>query len=250
MSAVERKVMTKPPKLSLIVFAFNEAESVASVLRELVMWLRRNHGDYEIVFVDDGSTDATLAAAEAELFGCQHRCVRHATNRGIGAAIKTGVAASRGEWITFMPADGQIEPEAIGTLWEKRRASEADVVLSVYESRDDGWHRKVLSAGVRSLITLVHGVRLRSDGPYLFRRSIFEPDDLNPDSFFLNFEFPIRVLAAGLQVETVVIQCRPRLAGSSKSAALSKVTRVAADLVSLRWRRAKRALSTWGVLTI
>jgi glycosyltransferase involved in cell wall biosynthesis len=158
-------------------------------------------------------------------------------NRGIGAALKTGVSASTAPWVTFIPADGQIEPEAIEALYQTANADRADVVLSVYDHRNDGFDRKLLSWGVRWLIFLIHGVALRSDGPYLFKRSIFVPQDLPPDSFFLNFEFPIRVLGAGLKVSTVTVRCRPRQSGVSKSTGLKKIGRVARDLFDLRVRR-------------
>jgi len=98
-----------------------------------------------------------------------------------------------------------------------------------------------LSWGVRALITVVHGVRLRSDGPYLFRRALFDPTQLPPDTFFLNFEFPIRAIAAGLRVATVTVPCRPRVAGHSKSTGIARIAGVARDLVSLRARRARES---------
>jgi dolichol-phosphate mannosyltransferase len=152
------------------------------------------------------------------------------------------VRSASGDYVTFVPADGQIPPDAIGTLLEEARAHDADLVLSVYADRDDGLHRKVLSAGIRGLITAVHGVRIKSEGPYLFRRELFVPDELPPDSFFLNFEFPIRCLAAGLSVRTVTIHCRKRLGGVSKTTALKRVRHVTSDLFALRVRRTKGAL--------
>jgi len=231
-----------PIELSVIVFAYNERENVAAVLGELRGWLEANEPWAEIVVVDDGSSDGTADAARAALEGARGIVVRHGFNRGIGAALKTGVRQARGGWITFMPADGQIEPRAIGTLREAAEHTGADVVLSVYDHRDDGVSRKILSWGVRALITVVHGVRLRSDGPYLFRRGLFIPEELPPDTFFLNFEFPIRALAAGLPVATVTIACRQRLAGRSKSTGLRRVAGVARDLVGLRVRRVREGL--------
>ncbi len=228
------------PDLSVIVFAFDEAENIPPVLEELVAWLRAHEPAAEVVFVDDGSRDDTAGAAARALAGFPHRVVRHEVNRGIGAALKTGVRAARGEWITFLPADGQIEPGAIATLREAARG--VDLVFSVYEDRDDGLDRKVLSAGVRALIRAVHGVTMRSDGPYLVRRRIFDPDDLPPDTFFLNFELPIRAVAAGLPHRVVTIRCRPRRAGSSKSTGLARIAGVARDLVELRRRRWRRSL--------
>jgi dolichol-phosphate mannosyltransferase len=230
--------MSEPSSdLSVVVFAYNEGENIEPVLGELITWLDAHEPNSELVFVDDGSRDDTFERAERVLAGRRAQVLRHAQNRGIGAALKTGVRAASARWVTFMPADGQIEPGAIGTLRAAAAPGDVDVVLSVYDARNDGLDRKLLSMGVRMLITLVHQVRLHSDGPYLFRRSLFDPDQLKPDTFFLNFEFPIRVLRAGLPVRGVVIRCRPRRAGFSKSASLRRVWGVFRDLVELRVRR-------------
>ncbi len=86
------------------------------------------------------------------------------------------------------------------------------------------------------MILALHGVVMRSDGPYLFRRELFDPEVLVPDSFFLNFEFPIRVLRMGEPFARVPIECVPRRHGTSKSTGLRRVVGVARDLVGLRWR--------------
>jgi dolichol-phosphate mannosyltransferase len=232
-----------PPDLSVIVFAFNEEANILPVLIELRRWLTDHEPSSEIVFVDDGSSDRTADVAAAALEGMPHQVSKHSTNRGIGAALKTGVELARGTWVTFLPADGQIAPEAIGQLRTEARQSGTEVVFSVYEARDDGLHRKILSAGVRSLIFLVHGVVMRSDGPYLFRRTLFDPDRLTPNTFFLNFEFPIRMLRAGTAASLVTIECRPRLSGRSKSTGLRRIAGVARDLVDLRVRLTKEAFN-------
>jgi len=229
------------PELSVILFAFNEEANIAPVLLELREWLSIHEPSAEIVFVDDGSTDGTSAEASKALAGSPHQLVRHETNRGIGAALKTGVQTAKGAWVTFLPADGQIAPAAIGTLRDAAARDRSEVVFSVYDHRDDGFHRKVLSAGVRTLIFLVHGVRMQSDGPYLFRRPLFDVDLLVPDTFFLNFEFPIRILGAGVPATVVTIECRPRRSGHSKSTGLKRIYGVAQDLLELRVRRAKEA---------
>jgi dolichol-phosphate mannosyltransferase len=231
------------PDLTVVVFAFNEEANIAPVLAELEQWLVANEPSFEIVFVDDGSIDGTGDAAARALRSVPHRIVRHDVNRGIGAALKSGVRSARGTWVTFLPADGQIAPAAIGALRKAADDRGASVVFSVYETRDDGVHRKLLSAGVRALIFLVHGVRMRSDGPYLFRRGLFDPAQLAPNTFFLNFEFPIRILAARIPSTTVTISCRPRRSGQSKSTGLDRIWGVARDLVGLRVRLLKESVT-------
>jgi dolichol-phosphate mannosyltransferase len=220
----------------VIVFAFDEAENIRPVLGELRAWLEVNEPDAEIVFVDDGSRDHTLDLAQRALLGFPASFARHESNRGIGAAIKTGTLAARAPWVTFMPADGQIPPSAIGTL-RAAATDESVAVFSTYEKRDDGVARKVLSFGVRALITAIHGVIVRSDGPYLFRRALLDPAQIPPDTFFLNFELPIRLVASGLAFRQVEIPCRPRLSGRSKSARFGVVLAVGRDLLEMRGRR-------------
>ena len=188
--------MSGEPSLSVVVFAYNEAENVQPVLLELRDWLAGHEPDAEVIFVDDGSTDATYDRAREALQGARHRMVRHAENRGIGAALKSGVRAAAAPWVTFMPADGQIDPSALGDLVQAAAGTGAGVVFSVYDRRDDGFDRKILSWGVRALIRTIHGVNMHSDGPYLFQRSLFVPEEMPSDSF-------LRLPASPLWVRTI-----------------------------------------------
>ena len=192
-----------------------------------------------MILVDDGSTDGTAEKARLLSITTPMQIIAHEHNRGIGAALKTGTAHAWGEWVTFMPADGQIDPKSLNLLLDRSKEDELDFVTSVYADRDDGLHRTVLSWGVRSLIRLFHGVTMMSDGPYLFRHRDFEPDILKPDSFFLNFEFPIRMLATNKKVGVVTITCRRRLHGHSKSAGIKTIMVIGRDLVELRLRRSR-----------
>lgn len=228
--------------LSIIVLAYNEADNVPVTMTELHDWVaaqpetKLNSSAIEVVFVDDGSEDDTAKQAAAALDGIPYQLIEHTTNRGMGAGIKSGTAVARGERVTFMPADGQIPTEAIRTLLDAAD-EHTDVVFSVYDRRDDGLDRKLLSFGVRALILFVHGVQMRSDGPYLYRRTLLDPEQLESDTFFLNFEFPILALRSGLRTKVVTVECRPRFAGVSKTANARKVWGVGRELVALRWRK-------------
>ncbi len=226
--------------LSLVVFAFNEELNVPTVLPEILAYLRNRKGPWQLVFIDDGSTDETHAKAK-EVVGDDPNCVvlRHARNSGIGAALKTAHAACTQEFMTFLPCDGQIPVYEIDKLCNAAVENKVDVVFSVYPHRDDGLHRTILSAGVRGLIYAVHGVQMRSDGPYLTKCSLFNREQLKPDTFFLNFEFPIRVLRQKIRFATVEVQCVPRRAGSSKSTGIKRILGVGRDLIDLKIRLLK-----------
>lgn len=224
--------------LSLVVFAYDEAPNVPLVLPEIMSWLDGRGAESEVIFVDDGSRDGTGAAAERLLAGRKGaRVLAHDRNRGIGAALKTGVRAASLPWVSFLPCDGQVAAAELGHLCAAALADPGlQVVFSVYRDRRDGLNRAVLSAGVRALIRALFAVRLESDGPYLFRRALFDPDLLAPDTFFLNFEFSIRAVRNRLRYAVVPISCRPRRSGASKSVGLRRIAGVARDLVGLRFR--------------
>lgn len=94
--------MASPEQTSVVIPAFNEADDIADV----VSGLRRSAAWHEILVVDDGSTDATSAAAQA----AGARVVRHPYNKGNGASVKSGIREATGEYVLIIDADGQHQP--------------------------------------------------------------------------------------------------------------------------------------------
>jgi dolichol-phosphate mannosyltransferase len=121
--------------LSVVVPVLNEAENIPGLVGEIRAALDGKL-DYEIVYVDDGSTDDSvavlrrLAAASPML-----RLVRHGARSGQSAAIRTGVKAARGPWIATLDGDGQNDPADIPLLWAARDATGADALLLVAGQR-------------------------------------------------------------------------------------------------------------------
>jgi glycosyltransferase involved in cell wall biosynthesis len=94
--------VASPEQTSVVIPAFNEADDIADV----VSGLRRSAAWHEILVVDDGSTDATSAAAQA----AGARVIRHPYNKGNGASVKSGIREATGEYVLIIDADGQHEP--------------------------------------------------------------------------------------------------------------------------------------------
>ena len=107
--------------LSVVVPAWNEEETVAGVLRAHAEAGQRIAGEVEVIVCDDGSTDGTpaaIAAAAADFPAI--RILRNETNAGIPATMKRLYAETRGEWVYFTPADGQVPVTALETMWNAR----------------------------------------------------------------------------------------------------------------------------------
>lgn len=111
----------KPPEVSIVIPAFNEAES----LDDLLPRLRTCVPDAEILVVDDGSTDNTFEVCERHGI----RCHRHPYNMGNGASVKDGARRARGCILVFMDADGQHLPEQVARLLERFRATDVDMLV-------------------------------------------------------------------------------------------------------------------------
>jgi len=98
------------PAISIVIPAFNEEEGIRQGLERIVEM--KFHEQYEVIYVDDGSTDNTLGIIRE----FPVKCYRHNTNKGYGAALKTGIRKARGEKVVILDSDGQHDPTYIGTL--------------------------------------------------------------------------------------------------------------------------------------
>jgi glycosyltransferase involved in cell wall biosynthesis len=117
--------------VSIIVPAYNEEEGISATLADIRLAMSRVPMGYEIIVVDDGSTDGTVDATQRQE---GVRLIQHHTNRGYGAAIKTGIRQARHDWIAIIDADGTYPPEALPGLLEE--IDQCDMVVGARPSGD------------------------------------------------------------------------------------------------------------------
>ncbi|MEE2779281.1 MAG: glycosyltransferase family 2 protein [Myxococcota bacterium] len=223
--------------LSIVIMAYNEEENLPVQLERTVRFLKGSCDDWQVVVVDDGSSDDTAAVARewSERHPGNVDLVQHPENRGMGAAIRSGYAAARCTWFTQLPADCQVNP----TVFERflPHLDTCDIVLSVYRDRGDSVGRRMLSQAFYLFVRLVVGARGDFTGTMVFRRSLLEDvPTLHSDSFFLNLEFPIQALRMGVPHTVVEIEAQPRLHGQSKVANLKRIRMVAREAIAMRLR--------------
>ena len=119
---------TPAPHLSVAVLAYNEHDNLPIALEELLRELATCGVSWELLIIDDGSTDGTGQLAD-QLAGDRPgvRVLHHPQNLGLGGGYRTGFREARGEWLTFFPADAQFPASIIGTFL--RASRDADMVL-------------------------------------------------------------------------------------------------------------------------
>jgi len=225
--------------VSVVMFAFNEEQNIGPCMEEALDFLRSAEADFELIVVDDGSDDATATRAEsvAALDPEHIKVLSYKPNRGIGGALKTGFAAATKDWITVLPADGQVPPDGIEQLFAVVLSDpQVEVVTCHFPRRfqqADHLGRKVLSRGLRLVLWLATGVHRKLDGIYLIRREIVQRLPLRSETFFLNLELPIRALHAGHKAGEATMDIRPRMAGESKVLGRSRIRRVLRETLVL-----------------
>ena len=142
--------------ISLIIPAYNEEAGIRLALEEADRALAQVTGDYEILVVDDGSRDGTARIVAEAMHDLPHvRLLRHAQNRGYGAALRTGLEAARCERIAFTDADRQFHLTDLATLVVL--TEQAPVAVGYRAERQDPWQRRFYSWGYNLLVRTLLG---------------------------------------------------------------------------------------------
>ena len=228
------------PRLSLIVPVFNEADNVDGACDEIARAFA-DVGEYEVIFVDDGSTDGTdgrVLAARSRM--PQLRLLRHGGRAGKSAALRNGVLAARGQWIATIDGDRQDDPVQIPLMLATAEAGGEPwpVVIGVRLSRRD-------ESNKRTATRIANGIRRRILGDDC-------PDTSSPTKVFRRddylrlpfFDGQHRFLPAlfqydGRRVIARSVGHRPRTAGVSKYNNLQRALVGIWDLVGVVWLRTR-----------
>jgi glycosyltransferase involved in cell wall biosynthesis len=218
--------------LSVVIPLHNEEPNVMPLHDELARVLPRLGIGYEILLIDDGSSDATFARAQTVQAGDPHvRVIRFARNAGQTAAWAARFAYARGRFIVTCDGDLQNDPADIPRLLEIARTH--DIVCGWRKDRkDDFLTRHVPSVVANWLLGIVSGIRIHDNGCSLkvFRAEVVKPLKLRPG---MHRYLPALASGLGGRVTEVVVNHRARQFGESKYG-LSRTFRVFADLVRLR----------------
>jgi dolichol-phosphate mannosyltransferase len=225
--------------LAIIVPVFNEQDNVLPMLREVVAALANETRPWELVFVDDGSTDATWARiAEARRSDPRVRGLRHLRNAGQSAAVWTGIQYTTTPLLATLDGDLQNDPAELPRLLAL--LEEADFVGGDRTAnRQDAWLRRASSAVARVARRSALGYDFRDTGCALrvFRRAALAG---LPGFNGLHRFLPILVAGGGFRTKEVPVHHRPRLAGVSKYGIWNRLGRGIYDLVGVAWFQRRR----------
>lgn len=229
-------MMSIAPKfaLSIIIPVFNEAESVVALYLEIKMIMEQTTYQYEIIFIDDGSTDGTEIRLQA-LTGTEQqlKIISHKKNHGQSIALVTGVKAARYDMLIVMDGDGQNDPADIPLLLASYDTQHT-VILGNRKKRNDNKLRKLsswIANGIRQRVLKDNcgdsGCSLK-----LFSREAFLA---LPHFNHLHRFLPALFKRAGLKIINIPVNHRPRMHGISKYGLFDRLFIGIHDLIGVHW---------------
>jgi len=224
------------PRVSVVIMAFNEAASLAAVATEIHSELGNLGTSYELLIVDDGSSDGTSRIADglaAELSFV--RVHHHDANLGLGAVYRTGFTEARGDLVTFFPADGQFPATIIGQYLAA--IGDTDMILGTLAERGGPMPARLLSLAERLLLRALFGHFPRFQGILMFRRTLLAGTRLvsRGRGWTVLMEFIVRQARAGARIKNLPITIRPRADGVSKVNNLRSIASNLCQVLALRF---------------
>lgn len=194
--------------------------------------------DYELLVIDDASTDATGRMADDYAANDRHvRVVHHPVNRKLGGSLKTGFAESRGDLILYTDADLPFDMDELIKACRVMRHYDADIVSAYRLDRTgEGYVRTVYSTFFNSMVRALYGIRMR-DVNFAFklcRGRIFEDVTLKSEGSFIDAELIIRARKYGYEVVQFGVDYFPRTRGVSTLSSPSVIVKILREMFALR----------------
>jgi len=217
--------------VSLIVPVFNDALSLRHFRNRLLEGELMEIVD-EVILVDDGSTDGSwnlcVEFCEADT---RIRAVRHNFNRGLGAAIRTGVVNSRFDTVTWIPSDLQIDPDDLAAAI---RCRSRDEMLFLLRRGRNEMSRNLLSGAAHLVLRLLFRVNLTNHcGIFVLPKATYLENQPITSRAISCMELFVRLSALGGRIRTTEVKCHPRRSGVSKTFSFRSAFRSIRELTGL-----------------
>ncbi|OQB27735.1 MAG: Undecaprenyl-phosphate 4-deoxy-4-formamido-L-arabinose transferase [Chloroflexi bacterium ADurb.Bin180] len=215
--------------------AYNDGGTIASMVLSVLITLRQLTDDYEVIVIDDGSSDYTPEILDelATIYD-RVRVIHHEKNRGYGGALRTGFASATKDLIFYTDGDAQYDARELKLLYPAL-VDGVDMVNGYKISRSDPWYRTVIGRIYHWTVKLAFGLKLRDvDCDFrLMRREIFDRVTLESDSGVICAEMMKKIQDAGFVIAEVPVHHYHRAYGRSQFFNFRRTFRVGLDLIRL-----------------
>jgi len=228
-------------ELSVFFPTYNEESMIRATVEDARKVLLRVADRWEIIIVNDGSSDRTGEIAQKLSDRDKRiRVINHAPNRGYGAALKSGFYHSQYSWIAFTDSDGQFDFSEITNFVRKQRETGADLVIGYYKKRRVSFFKILTSRLWELVVFLLFGLKARDIdcGFKLVSRKVIEkiPKLESERGAFISSEFLIKARKSGFKIVEIPVTHYPRTKGAGTGRKLNVIIKSFVDLLKL-WKK-------------
>ncbi len=225
------------PNISAFLPAYNEGTNLPEVIYRLTEVLERVAGSYEIIVVNDGSTDATATiVAELRRDNPRLKLINHSKNLGYGAAVNTGFQAATLDWIFFTDSDGQFDVTEIQRLLPLM--PHFDIIAGYRIQRADPLFRKFNAWAWGTLVKNLFGLKNVRDIDCAFkivRRELFEHFTLQSSGALISTELLVKAQKNGFKIAEIGVHHFPRKTGKQTGAKIAVIANAFRELFGYYW---------------
>jgi glycosyltransferase involved in cell wall biosynthesis len=228
-------------ELSLFFPAYNEEGNAKKAVLSAKKILEKTAKKWEIVVVNDGSTDKTKEIVEKLAQEDKRvRIINHTKNRGYGGAFKSGLYNSRYKWVTFTDIDGQFDFSEIDKFLKKQRETNADLVIGYYKKRQVSKFKIITSKMWEFVVFLLFGLHVRDIdcGFKLISKKVIDsiPNLESERGAFISSEFLIKAKKKKFKIVEIPVTHYPRVAGKGTGRDIQVIIKSFVDLFKL-WEK-------------
>lgn len=225
------------PSLSLFLPAWNEEDYVERAVTRAITVLERLSDDFEVLVINDASTDRTREIAEAiSKKDPRVRCISHEVNQKLGGAMKTGFSSSTKDIVIYSDMDLPFDLAEIGRALHLMDYLEADLICAFRHDRTSEGPKRILYSFVyNALITTLFGTHIK-DINFSFKvvhRRVLEAIDLKAQGSFIDAELVVKAVKRGFKVFQMGVDYFPRTRGVSTLASPSVIVKIVKELSQL-----------------
>jgi glycosyltransferase involved in cell wall biosynthesis len=227
--------VSSKPTISIVIPMFNEESNIEHAIHYAVEALETHASAYEIIIVDDASTDNSTDVVKRAIAGNPSiTLISHEFNRKLGASLKTGFAATTHDLVLYMDADLPFDPEVLGRAVRAMSLTRADIISGYrFDRTTEGLKRTIYSLAYNWLIRLLFqsSVRDVNFSFKLMRREVIEAIELQSEGSLIDAELVVKASKLGFVIQQIGLDYFPRTRGESTLSSPSVIFKIFRELV-------------------
>ncbi len=229
--------MVRKPSVSLVIPMYNEEPNIEHAVGAAVEALQRYSDDYEVIIVDDASTDGSpLLVTRMTAENPRIRMIHHEKNRKLGGALKSGYTAASKDLVLYMDADIPFDPDVLGRAIRAMEVTGADLIAGYRLDRTiEGLRRTIYSYVYNAVIGMLFGWPHRdiNFSFKLMRREVLEAIELKSEGSLIDAELIVKAKNRGFAIQQIGLDYFPRIRGTSHLSSPAVILKIFRELVKL-----------------